>query len=174
VCVFVSAEDKQRQGDGADAARHSVAHWACSMPSAAVQPHVSLCCWRPQPCSCTQNSGSLYALWPDGTCESLGLAGSVNTSLPDLLSAVVSASNPPATAAAINARLAQLVSSGTAGSGDGDGSSGAQSPTALVASLTFNCTDVVMSAEPNADALQRSLYCGYHQARCNGSGETNQ
>jgi hypothetical protein len=67
----------------------------------------------------TQDGATLYALWPDGTCESMGLGGSLNTSLTDMIGAVVNASNTPAVAAAINARLANLSSSIAGGAGGG-------------------------------------------------------
>jgi len=38
----------------------------------------------------------------------------------------------------------------------------------------MNCTDVVMVDQPSAKDLQRTLYCGYYQARCNGTTSTNQ
>jgi hypothetical protein len=43
-----------------------------------------------------------------------------------------------------------------------------------VLKLRMNCTDVVLSPQVDAAALQRTLYCGYYQARCNGSTTTNQ
>jgi hypothetical protein len=63
-----------------------------------------------------QDNPSLYALWPNGTCADLGLAGAHNTSLSTMLEAMVNASNPAAVAASINARLAGLMS-GAAGNG---------------------------------------------------------
>lgn len=59
----------------------------------------------------TQDGATLYALWPDGACERMGLQGKLNTSLTDMIGAVVNASNPAPVAAAINARLANLSSS---------------------------------------------------------------
>jgi hypothetical protein len=56
-------------------------------------------------------------MWPDGTCESMGLGGALNTSLTDMIASVVNASNSPAVAAAINARLANLSASLTPGAG---------------------------------------------------------
>lgn len=41
-------------------------------------------------------------------------------------------------------------------------------------SIRLNCTDVVLQPQSDAQQLQRSLYCGYYQARCNGSSTTNQ
>jgi hypothetical protein len=43
-----------------------------------------------------------------------------------------------------------------------------------VLNLKMNCTDVVLSPQVDAAALQRTLYCGYYQARCNGSTATSQ
>lgn len=43
-----------------------------------------------------------------------------------------------------------------------------------VLSLKMNCTDVVLAPQVDAAALQRTLYCGYYQARCNGSTSTAQ
>jgi hypothetical protein len=63
-----------------------------------------------------QDNPSLYALWPNGTCASLGLGGAYNTSLTTMLEAMVNASNPAAVAATINQRLAGLMS-GAAGNG---------------------------------------------------------
>lgn len=64
------------------------------------------------------DSPTLYALWPDGTCERMGLSGKYNTSLTNMIAAAVNASNSPAVAAAINAQLASLSSSlGGGGSG---------------------------------------------------------
>jgi hypothetical protein len=39
--------------------------------------------------------------------------------------------------------------------------------------IRVNCTDVVLSQQPNALALQTTLYCGYAQARCNGTTAAN-
>ncbi|WIA37022.1 hypothetical protein OEZ86_014006 [Tetradesmus obliquus] len=111
---------------------------------------------------------SLYALWPAGTCATLGLAGSHNTSLTTLLTAMVNASNPAPVAATINARLAGLVS------GAGGNSSSGAAIADRVGSIRLNCTDVVLQPQSDAQQLQRSLYCGYYQARCNGSSTTNQ
>jgi hypothetical protein len=63
-----------------------------------------------------QDNPSLYALWPNGTCSSLGLGGAYNTSLTTMLEAMVNASNPAAVAATINQQLAGLMS-GAAGNG---------------------------------------------------------
>jgi hypothetical protein len=63
-----------------------------------------------------QDNPSLYALWPNGTCARLGLAGAANTSLTTMLEAMVNASNPAAVAATINSRLAGLMS-GSASNG---------------------------------------------------------
>jgi hypothetical protein len=43
-----------------------------------------------------------------------------------------------------------------------------------VSSIKMNCTDVAMLQQSSAEELQRTLYCGYYQARCNGSSATNQ
>lgn len=43
-----------------------------------------------------------------------------------------------------------------------------------VLSLKMNCTDVVLSPQGDVESLQRTLYCGYYQARCNGSTTTAQ
>jgi hypothetical protein len=67
-------------------------------------------------CLCLQDNPSLYALWPNGTCASLGLDGAYNSSLTTMLEAMVNASNPAAVAATINQRLAGLMS-GAAGNG---------------------------------------------------------
>ena len=40
--------------------------------------------------------------------------------------------------------------------------------------LQMNCTDVVMAPQLDVATLQRTLYCGYYQARCNGSTTTAQ
>lgn len=42
-----------------------------------------------------------------------------------------------------------------------------------LAAIKLNCTDVVLSKEPDATAMQRSLYCGYWQSACVGIGRTN-
>jgi hypothetical protein len=42
-----------------------------------------------------------------------------------------------------------------------------------IANIKVNCTDVVMLKAADAEALQRTLYCGYFQARCNGTWNTN-
>jgi hypothetical protein len=39
--------------------------------------------------------------------------------------------------------------------------------------IRVNCTDVVLSQQSNSLALQTTLYCGYAQARCNGTTATN-
>jgi hypothetical protein len=39
--------------------------------------------------------------------------------------------------------------------------------------IRVNCTDVVLSQQLNTLALQTALYCGYAQARCNGTTATN-
>jgi hypothetical protein len=39
--------------------------------------------------------------------------------------------------------------------------------------IRLNCTDVVLSQQPNSLALQTTLFCGYSQARCNGTTATN-
>lgn len=64
-----------------------------------------------------QDAATLYALWPDGTCERMGLSGQYNTSLTTMLAAVVNASNSPAVAAAINGQLAGLGGSIAGGGG---------------------------------------------------------
>jgi hypothetical protein len=117
----------------------------------------------------------LYALWPNGTCAKLGLAGAVNSTLSTLVASMVNASNTPPFAAAINAQLGGFLGGGGGGggaSGGGNGSSaageGAGGPLSLVASLRLNCTDVPTAYVPDAAALQRALYCGYRQARCDG------
>jgi len=74
---------------------------------------------RPTPRPPLQDSATLYALWPDGTCERMGLSGRANSSLTTMISAAVNASNSPAVAAAINARLANLSASLSAGSAGG-------------------------------------------------------
>jgi hypothetical protein len=119
-----------------------------------------------------QDGATLYALYPDGACERLGLAGARDTPLVAILQAVVSASNSAPVAAAINARLDNLTASVAPGGGSGGGGDNAMAQQVLA--LRMNCTDVVMVREPDAAALQRSLYCGYYQARCNGSTATNQ
>jgi hypothetical protein len=43
-----------------------------------------------------------------------------------------------------------------------------------VGGIKLNCTDMVLQQQADATELQRTLYCGYHQARCNGSSTTNQ
>jgi hypothetical protein len=40
--------------------------------------------------------------------------------------------------------------------------------------LKMNCTDVVLAPQADVATLQRTLYCGYYQARCNGSTTTAQ
>ncbi|KAF8065710.1 ABCA3 [Scenedesmus sp. PABB004] len=114
------------------------------------------------------DAATLYALWPDGTCGALGLEGRYNTSLADMLGAMVNASNAPAAAATINRQLATLTASLAGGGGGG------ASPGGVVSGLRMNCTDVVLTPAPDAAALQRTLYCGYYQARCNGTPGTNQ
>lgn len=42
-----------------------------------------------------------------------------------------------------------------------------------LAGIKLNCTNVVISKEPEATTLQRTLYCGYWQAACNGTQKTN-
>lgn len=42
-----------------------------------------------------------------------------------------------------------------------------------VASITINCTDVVMTKAPSSKQMQRVLYCGNRLAACNGSKVTN-
>jgi hypothetical protein len=39
--------------------------------------------------------------------------------------------------------------------------------------IRVNCTDVVLSQQRDTLALQTALYCGYAQARCNGTTATN-
>eukprot|EP00882_Tetradesmus_deserticola_P034712 GHRQ01039937.1.p1 GENE.GHRQ01039937.1~~GHRQ01039937.1.p1 ORF type:complete len:169 (-),score=30.13 GHRQ01039937.1:125-631(-) len=39
--------------------------------------------------------------------------------------------------------------------------------------MKVNCTDVVVAKAADAAALQRTLYCGYFQARCSGTPTTN-
>lgn len=70
-------------------------------------------------CVSLQEGATLYALWPDGTCERMGLSGQYNTSLTDMIGAAVNASNSPAVAAAINTQLASLSAQMTGGSGGG-------------------------------------------------------
>eukprot|EP00878_Enallax_costatus_P029362 GHUV01031828.1.p1 GENE.GHUV01031828.1~~GHUV01031828.1.p1 ORF type:complete len:358 (+),score=108.17 GHUV01031828.1:135-1076(+) len=111
------------------------------------------------------DSATLYALWPNGTCEDLGLAGQYNTTLLTMLEAMVDASNPAGAAAMINAQLKQ----GLSGAGGSTGAAMAQ-----VTNLKLNCTDVVTAYQPSKDDLQHTLYCGYYQARCNGTTSTNQ
>lgn len=89
-----------------------------------------------------QDNPSLYALWPAGTCATLGLAGSHNTSLTTLLTAMVNASNPAPVAATINARLAGLVS----GAG-GNSSSGAAIADRVGAAL--RCAKQLLQAGPS-------------------------
>lgn len=115
-----------------------------------------------------QDGATLYALYPDGGCERLGLAGAYNTSLVTMVQTLVRTSNSPAVAAVINGRLANLTALGGGGGGQQDAMAG------QVLALRMNCTDVVMVREPDAAALQRALYCGYHQARCDGSSGTQQ
>lgn len=43
-----------------------------------------------------------------------------------------------------------------------------------VLNLKMNCTDVVLAPQVDVATLQRTLYCGYYQARCNGSTSTAQ
>jgi hypothetical protein len=69
-----------------------------------------------------QDAATLYALWPDGTCERMGLSGQYNTSLTTMIAAVVNASNSAAAAAAINGQLAGL-SGSIGGGGAGGGAS---------------------------------------------------
>jgi hypothetical protein len=120
-----------------------------------------------------QDGASLYALYPDGACERLGLSGAANTSLVNMLTAVVSGSNTPPVAALINGRLANLTSMTGAGGGAGGGS-GQDQMAQQVLELRLNCTDVVMERQRDVDTLQRALYCGYYQARCNGTTTTQQ
>lgn len=47
-------------------------------------------------------------------------------------------------------------------------------PCLQVSNLKMNCTDVVMQQQDSASDLQRTLYCGYYQARCNGTSAANQ
>lgn len=47
-------------------------------------------------------------------------------------------------------------------------------PVSQVTNLRMNCTDVVMASQQTREELQRTLYCGYYQARCNGTTTTNQ
>jgi hypothetical protein len=42
-----------------------------------------------------------------------------------------------------------------------------------ITNIKVNCTDVVLAKAANAEGLQRTLYCGYFQSRCNGSSATN-
>lgn len=58
-----------------------------------------------------QDNPTLYALWPDGTCARLGLEGTANTSLSTMLHAMVDASNTPALASVLNARLDNITQS---------------------------------------------------------------
>lgn len=73
-------------------------------------------------CVSLQEGATLYALWPDGTCERMGLSGQYNTSLTDMIGAAVNASNSPAVAAAINTQLASLSAQMTGGSSGGGSS----------------------------------------------------
>ncbi len=106
----------------------------------------------------------LYALWPKGTCEELGLAGKINVTLREMVSAMVEASNPPAAALALNAQLDGMMGPALAG-----GPAAADNPFGLIGELAMNCTDVVPAFVKTAEDLNRKLYCGYYQSRC-GSG----
>lgn len=44
---------------------------------------------------------------------------------------------------------------------------------AQITNLKINCTDVVLLKASDAEELQRTLYCGYFQARCTGSSAPN-
>lgn len=64
-------------------------------------------------CCChLQDAATLYVLWPNGTCEKLGLSSEYNTSLSTMMEAMVNVSNPPAMAGIINNQLKQSMGGG--------------------------------------------------------------
>jgi hypothetical protein len=123
---------------------------------------------RPTP---PNSPDQLDALWPNGTCAKLGLAGKANVTLERLVTAMVTESNTPAAAKLLNAQLRGVLASagaaGGLGGGDGGGLGGGVS---LITEMQLNCTDLEAAWEPGAAELGRKLYCGYYQARCGGGG----
>jgi hypothetical protein len=120
---------------------------------------------------------SLSALWPAGTCtDVLGLEKGSNVTLAEMVSAMVNVSNPPETAAMLNRQLrgllgeqsgeAQQQAAAVATSASASPLGAAASPLALVTALKLNCTDVAEAVFATTDELQRRLYCGYRNARC--------
>jgi hypothetical protein len=120
---------------------------------------------------------SLSALWPRGTCaDVLGLPKGSNVTLAEMVSAMVNASNTPTTAAALNKQLrgllgeqpadAQAAAQAAASSESASPLGASASPLSLVTALKLNCTDVAEAVFSTTDELQRRLYCGYRNARC--------
>ncbi len=115
----------------------------------------------------THTNAQLYALWPKGTCEDLGLAGRTNITLTDMVSAMVNVSNSASTARVLNSQLAKLISSGeNAAAGDRT----ATSALSMVTNLALNCTEMPTAFIQSAAEINRRLYCGYYQSRC-GEGK---
>ncbi|GBF88379.1 ABC transporter A family member protein [Raphidocelis subcapitata] len=113
----------------------------------------------------------LDALWPNGTCAKLGLAGKPNITLEQLVTAMVNESNPPAAAKLLNSQLQSMLdAAGGAGGLGGDGGGGLGGGYSLITDMQLNCTDVEPAWTEGAKELGRKLFCGYYQARCGGGG----
>ena len=91
-------------------------------------------------------SNETYVLVPMSTCKSFNLSQSSSVSLLSFLST------------AYNFTLGN-------GSFGGGGAGGAKGLTGM----SVVCTDTQVSQQASAADINRLLYCGYEQARCNGS-----
>ncbi|KIZ07740.1 hypothetical protein MNEG_0209 [Monoraphidium neglectum] len=113
----------------------------------------------------------LSTLWPEGTCEKLGLSGRTNVTLTEMVSAMVNASNTPASARTLNSQLKSLLATARGGADDSDLDSNTSTNAqalSLLTSLALNCTDMPAAFISTASEISRRLYCGYYQSRCGG------
>lgn len=116
----------------------------------------------------------LYALWPEGTCDRLGLSGRTNITLQEMVSAMVNVSNPPGTAKVLNQQLKGLLGPGATASSSSSTSGASSSSSSsnmltMVTALALNCTDMPTAFIANAAEISQQLYCGYYQSRCGSS-----
>ncbi|KIZ06630.1 hypothetical protein MNEG_1314 [Monoraphidium neglectum] len=90
-----------------------------------------------------------------------------------MVSAMVNASNTPNAARVLNQQLAGLVAGAAPGGAGGPagaaGGGGGGDTVSMVTGLAMNCTDVPAAYFATAAEISRKLYCGYYQARCDGT-----
>lgn len=91
-------------------------------------------------------------LLPSGTCESVGLSQDTGISLFSFLLKYSNLSS--------NIRLG------------GPATNGSTSALFTAASLAVVCADTAVQQMATVSDLNRQLYCGFRQARCNGSSVT--